>query len=288
MTVEASKMNSKLRTTIVTLCVFLSLHLQNVFSDGVNVNPSSYLAPQVKVPNYHVNDIWKAHTHLPNYPEIEAAARDTFVALPSSYDTKYRNPCCSSCRSRPPADSHSTPLSLSATGHKMARQGPHFWDESAYPVRVKRPGRYDGSFPAYMSVFDKAAARIQANQAAITGEASSNTYTAVYSHLRGRTLVKRINSTLSEYLWEATPWARYIVMVVVVTMLVVVVALQSGAFEGVWERPAVVMGVLNTPHRTHVMTGGQTSMRRGGTREGERKGILPIAQHVHIQPWLST
>ncbi|EFJ42645.1 hypothetical protein VOLCADRAFT_107148 [Volvox carteri f. nagariensis] len=86
-------MNSKLRTAIVTLCVFLSLHLQNVFSDGVNVNPSSYLAPQVKVPNYHVNDIWKAHTHLPNYPEIEAAARDTFVALPSSYDTKYRNPC---------------------------------------------------------------------------------------------------------------------------------------------------------------------------------------------------
>ncbi|EFJ39562.1 hypothetical protein VOLCADRAFT_108582 [Volvox carteri f. nagariensis] len=63
-------------------------------ADGVNVNPSSYLAPQVKVPNYHVNDIWKAHTHLPNYPEIEAAARDTFVALPSSYDTKYRNPCC--------------------------------------------------------------------------------------------------------------------------------------------------------------------------------------------------
>ena len=28
----------------------------------------------------------------------------------------------------------------------------------------------------------------------------------------GRTLTKRINATLAEYLWEATPYARYIVM----------------------------------------------------------------------------
>ncbi len=63
-------------------------------------------------------------------------------------------------------------------------QGPHFWDEAAYPVRVSKPGRYDGSFPAYVGVFDKAAARIKANENAITGEASSNTFTAVYSHLR--------------------------------------------------------------------------------------------------------
>ncbi len=28
----------------------------------------------------------------------------------------------------------------------------------------------------------------------------------------GRTLPKRINATLAEYLWEATPFARYIVM----------------------------------------------------------------------------
>ncbi|KXZ54235.1 hypothetical protein GPECTOR_5g326 [Gonium pectorale] len=91
-------------------------------------------------------------------------------------------------------------------------KGPHFWDEAAYPVRTKRPGRYDGSFPAYIGIFDKPAVRIQANKEAITGEASSNTFTAVYSHLRGRTLAKRINSTLAHYLWEATPWARYIVM----------------------------------------------------------------------------
>ncbi len=70
-------------------------------------------------------------------------------------------------------------------GLPPAAQGPHFWDEAAYPVRNKKfPTRYDGSFPAYVSIFDKAAARIHANKNAITGEASSNTFTAVFSHLR--------------------------------------------------------------------------------------------------------
>lgn len=67
----------------------------------------------------------------------------------------------------------------------LCPQGPHFWDEAAYPVRVKRaPGRYDGSFPAYIGIFDKPAQKIKANPNAITGEASSNTFTAVWSHLR--------------------------------------------------------------------------------------------------------
>lgn len=67
-------------------------------------------------------------------------------------------------------------------------QGPHFWDESTYPdLRKKDParaGKYDGSFGAYVRIFDKAAAHIQRHPTAITGEASSNTFTAVYSHLR--------------------------------------------------------------------------------------------------------
>ncbi|GIL59026.1 hypothetical protein Vafri_13998 [Volvox africanus] len=218
-------MNGIVSASITTLCSLLYFQFLSAVSAELDVNPSSYLGPQVNVPKYRVNDIWKAHTHLPNFPEIESAARDTFPVLPMSYDAAYRNPCwmqdgmfkclpyfqilgVSKCGT--------TDLYNRLTEHPdmidCSWKGPHFWDESAYPVRVKRPGRYDGSFPAYVNVFDKAAARIQANQVAITGEASSNTYTAVYSHLRGRTLVKRINATLAQYLWEATPWSRYIVM----------------------------------------------------------------------------
>lgn len=69
-------------------------------------------------------------------------------------------------------------------------QGPHFWDESVYPTK-KRPSpasakpKYDGSFPAYVGVFDRAAMRIGQDPGhRITGEASSNTFTAVLSHLR--------------------------------------------------------------------------------------------------------
>ncbi|MEW5298129.1 MAG: hypothetical protein WDW38_001135 [Sanguina aurantia] len=95
-------------------------------------------------------------------------------------------------------------------------KGPHFWDESTYPdLRKKDParaGKYDGSFGAYVRIFDKAAAHIQRHPTAITGEASSNTFTAVYSHLRGRTTAKRVDATLADYLAEATPWARFIVL----------------------------------------------------------------------------
>ncbi len=63
-------------------------------------------------------------------------------------------------------------------------QGPHFWDEAPYVARTPDPYRYDGSFPSYVRVFDKPAADIKGNRNAITGEASSNTFTAVYSHLR--------------------------------------------------------------------------------------------------------
>ncbi|PNW78676.1 hypothetical protein CHLRE_09g387250v5 [Chlamydomonas reinhardtii] len=190
------------------------------------VNPSSYLASQVNEPKYTIQEVWGAHKHLNNFREIDMAAKDTFVALPREYSSTHRNPCweqegafkclpyfqilgVSKCGT--------TDLYNRLTEHPdmvdCTWKGPHFWDEAAYPVRVKRaPGRYDGSFPAYIGIFDKPAQKIKANPNAITGEASSNTFTAVWSHLRGRTLTKRINATLAEYLWEATPYARYIVM----------------------------------------------------------------------------
>jgi hypothetical protein len=48
---------------------------------------------QVNAPAYHVNDIWKKHQHLPNFAAIDAAAKDTFSALPLEFDPSYRNPC---------------------------------------------------------------------------------------------------------------------------------------------------------------------------------------------------
>ena len=65
-------------------------------------------------------------------------------------------------------------------------QGPHFWDESVCPAQ-RRPAKtsgYDGSFAAYVTVFDRAAALIRQTPSRITGEASSNTYTGVLTYLR--------------------------------------------------------------------------------------------------------
>lgn len=45
--------------------------------------------------------------------------------------------------------------------HRTFIQGPHFWDESHYPRRKPRaPGKYDGSFPAYLGIFDGPAQEI--------------------------------------------------------------------------------------------------------------------------------
>lgn len=34
-------------------------------------------------------------------------------------------------------------------------KGPHFWDESHYPNGRKGNPKYDGSFQAYVGIFDK-------------------------------------------------------------------------------------------------------------------------------------
>lgn len=49
------------------------------------------------MPSYSVNDVWLAHKHLPNFAEVERAAKDTFEYLPSKYLDGYRNPCWCVC-----------------------------------------------------------------------------------------------------------------------------------------------------------------------------------------------
>lgn len=46
----------------------------------------------------------------------------------------------------------------------------------------------------------------------LAGEASSNTYTGVLAFVRGPTYPRRTSSTLAQYLYEAAPFARYIVL----------------------------------------------------------------------------
>lgn len=93
-------------------------------------------------------------------------------------------------------------------------KGPHFWDEAPYPRRrAKDPTKYDGSFQAYVAIFDKPAQLIALDPARrITGEASSNTFTAVLTYLRGPISAKQLGIpvTLAQYLWEAAPWSRFV------------------------------------------------------------------------------
>ncbi len=51
------------------------------------------MAPQVNAPKYTINEVWKAHKHLPNFAEVDGAAKDTFVNLPDKYLDDFRNPC---------------------------------------------------------------------------------------------------------------------------------------------------------------------------------------------------
>ncbi|KAG2490123.1 hypothetical protein HYH03_011429 [Edaphochlamys debaryana] len=206
----------------LTLATLLGLALA---AEAAGIDPASYLQPQVNAPTYHVNDIWTKHTHLPNFAEITRCAGDTFNVLPKEYDPAFKNPCWNdgtAFKCLPyfqilgVSKCGTTDLYNRLKEHRdmvdCSWKGPHFWDESAFPTHQHRPGKYDGSFPAYVNIFDKPAERIKANKNAITGEASSNTFTGVFSHLRGRTLAKRTNATLAQYLFEATPWARYIVL----------------------------------------------------------------------------
>lgn len=73
--------------------------------------------------------------------------------------------------------------------------------------------RYDRTFQGYLRIFAKAALRFTTQPAAVTGEASSNTFTGVYAYLRGRTHAKKVtNANLADLLFEATPYGRFIVM----------------------------------------------------------------------------
>jgi hypothetical protein len=59
-----------------------------------------------------------------------------------------------------------------------AVQGPHFWDECVYPPTGPCTVPPSGDFEGYIQLFADAAAGVQRRRGAISGEASSNTFTA--------------------------------------------------------------------------------------------------------------
>lgn len=60
----------------------------------------------------------------------------------------------------------------------MPLQGPHWWDECIFPSKGACTTPPNGDFEGYIDLFRKAAGSIVTHTQAITGEASSNTFTS--------------------------------------------------------------------------------------------------------------
>lgn len=53
---------------------------------------------------------------------------------------------------------------------------------------------------------------MKTNPIMVTGEASSNTYTGVYTFVRGVAARRKLNVTLAQLIYEAQPYQRLIVI----------------------------------------------------------------------------
>ena len=53
---------------------------------------------------------------------------------------------------------------------------------------------------------------MKTNPIMVTGEASSNTFTGVFTFIRGLAVRRRLNVTLAELIYEAQPYQKQIVM----------------------------------------------------------------------------
>lgn len=94
-------------------------------------------------------------------------------------------------------------------------KGPHWWDECPWPTRGACTAPPNGDFEGYINLFSRAAQSFaNGNPMGITGEASSNTYTAAMGvYLRGPQWDRKdANATMPDLLWEASPWLRNIII----------------------------------------------------------------------------
>uniref|UniRef100_A0A7R9YQ49 Sulfotransferase n=1 Tax=Chlamydomonas euryale TaxID=1486919 RepID=A0A7R9YQ49_9CHLO len=188
------------------------------------VDPVSYLK-DVSEPSYTVADVWKNFKPAPNHDEIVASAPDTWEVLPKELDPKYRNPCWTDDNNRFRCMPYFQILGVSKCGTtdlfaRLKRhpeladgsKGPHFWDECPYPPRTACTAPPNGDFNGYVDLFEKGAYQMKTNPIMITGEASSNTFTGVYTFVRGLAVRRGINVTLADLIHEAQPYQRLIVI----------------------------------------------------------------------------
>ncbi|GIL80774.1 hypothetical protein Vretimale_9126 [Volvox reticuliferus] len=208
-----SKMLSAIFTLILTVAV----------THGQEIDPTSYLA-KISAPSYHVADVWANFRPSPNHDEIVKAAPDTWEVLPKAFDKGYRNPCWTDASGHFRCAPYFQIIGVSKCGTtdlygRLTRhpdmaegaKGPHFWDECPYPPKGACTAPPNGDFDGYVNLFEKGASVIRTNPLAIVGEASSNTYTGVFTFVRGLARLKT-NVTLAQLIYEAQPYQRQIII----------------------------------------------------------------------------
>ncbi|KAG2482249.1 hypothetical protein HYH03_018812 [Edaphochlamys debaryana] len=187
------------------------------------IDPVAYLS-SVPAPGYHVADVWANFKPTPRHDEIVKAAPDTWVTLPKTLDKTYRNPCWTAADGRLRCMPYFQIIGVSKCGTtdmygRLRRhpdmadgaKGPHFWDECPYPPKGACTAPPNGDFDGYVDLFAKGAEQIKQNPLAIVGEASSNTYTGVFTFVRGLARLKT-NVTLAQLIYEAQPYQRQIII----------------------------------------------------------------------------
>ncbi|PNW71586.1 hypothetical protein CHLRE_16g660390v5 [Chlamydomonas reinhardtii] len=187
-----------------------------------------YLAPQLHPIRYNVSDYVHRYRRSDRFRKIEAESPDVWEVLPRNYDRRYKNPCWVTKDSKFRCAPYFHILGVSKCGttdlyHRLSQhpqlfesrnKGPHWWDECPYPPKGACTAPPNGDFDGYVELFADAAAKIRSKDPdGITGEASSNTFTAAAGvYLRGPSWDRNTTVTMPELMREAAPFLRNIII----------------------------------------------------------------------------
>eukprot|EP00199_Chlamydomonas_sp_CCMP681_P002227 CAMPEP_0119102214 /NCGR_PEP_ID=MMETSP1180-20130426/1033_1 /TAXON_ID=3052 ORGANISM="Chlamydomonas cf sp, Strain CCMP681" /NCGR_SAMPLE_ID=MMETSP1180 /ASSEMBLY_ACC=CAM_ASM_000741 /LENGTH=399 /DNA_ID=CAMNT_0007086459 /DNA_START=16 /DNA_END=1215 /DNA_ORIENTATION=- len=193
---------------------------------GSVVDPISYLT-LVPAPKLTVAEQWKSFKVSPNHEQIVAASPDIWTVLPKEFEPGNRNPCWTNSNNSFRCIPYFQIIGVSKCGttDMFARlkrhpeladgtKGPHWWDECPYPARGACTAPPRGDFDGYTDLFEKGAYQMKARPTMITGEASSNTFTGVFTYVRGPVARRTsdFNVNLAELIHEAQPYQRLIIL----------------------------------------------------------------------------
>ncbi|KAG2451726.1 hypothetical protein HYH02_003506 [Chlamydomonas schloesseri] len=188
-----------------------------------------YLAPQLHAIRYNVSDYVHRYRRSDRFRLIEAQSPDIWQVLPENYDRRYKNPCWvakDGGKLRCAPYFHILGVSKCGTTdlyHRLSQhpqlfesrnKGPHWWDECPHPPKGACTAPPNGDFDGYVDLFADAAAKIRSKDPdGITGEASSNTFTAAAGvYLRGPSWDRNTTVTMPELMREAAPFLRNIII----------------------------------------------------------------------------